>query len=164
MSEIVINIEELTHRFGKNVVLNGFSLQVEAGKTFAFLGLNAAGKTTTIRLLLGLLEVAILDQGHIVKQAAPERLRDQVKQIIFKKEVFVTLPQSIEAIGTRHSGTEVAVTVDNASEVLNMLEVKGLEHRVVDLNLDEIFEAYVSGIRNVPGETTSTPAVLASHP
>ena len=37
-------------------MLRGVTLRVERGKTFAFLGRNAAGKTTTIRMLLGLLK------------------------------------------------------------------------------------------------------------
>ena len=43
-------------------MLRGVTLRVERGKTFAFLGRNAAGKTTTIRMLLGLLK---RDDGSI---------------------------------------------------------------------------------------------------
>jgi ABC-2 type transport system ATP-binding protein len=56
MSEIAINIENLTRDFGSVRALDNLSLEVPAGNIFGFLGPNGAGKTTTIRLLLGLLE------------------------------------------------------------------------------------------------------------
>jgi ABC-type multidrug transport system ATPase subunit len=44
----------LTKRFGKQVVVDGVDLQVPAGSVYGFLGPNGSGKTTTIRMLLGL--------------------------------------------------------------------------------------------------------------
>lgn len=49
-----ISVRGLTKRFGKHEVLRGVDLNVSAGATFAFLGVNGAGKSTTIRTLLGL--------------------------------------------------------------------------------------------------------------
>ncbi len=46
----------LTKRFGDKVALNALSLRVEAGEVVGFLGPNGSGKTTTIRLLMGLLK------------------------------------------------------------------------------------------------------------
>ena len=51
-----IHIENLTRDFGKVRALDGLSLDVPAGIIFGFLGPNGAGETTTINLLLGLLE------------------------------------------------------------------------------------------------------------
>ena len=45
----------------------------------------------------------------------------------------------------RTDGDRVAVTVERAESALRLLGREGIEHRVVDLNLDEIFEAYVAG-------------------
>lgn len=50
-----IETNQLAHRFGKQDVLRGISMQVPAGSIYGFLGPNGAGKTTTLRLLLGLL-------------------------------------------------------------------------------------------------------------
>jgi ABC-2 type transport system ATP-binding protein len=44
----------LTKRFGKQVVVNAVDLLVPAGSVYGFLGPNGSGKTTTIRILLGL--------------------------------------------------------------------------------------------------------------
>ena len=56
MSQPAILTENLTRTFGQIRAVDGLSLEVPAGIIFGFLGPNASGKTTTIGLLLGLLE------------------------------------------------------------------------------------------------------------
>jgi ABC-2 type transport system ATP-binding protein len=51
----VIEINNLTRRYGKLDAVNGLSLTVRAGKCYGFFGRNGAGKTTTIKCLLNLL-------------------------------------------------------------------------------------------------------------
>ncbi|HXU83670.1 MAG TPA: ABC transporter ATP-binding protein, partial [Polyangia bacterium] len=46
----------LTKKFGAKVAVRELSLRVEPGEVMAFLGPNGSGKTTTIRLLMGLLK------------------------------------------------------------------------------------------------------------
>ena len=53
-SEFAIRTEGLTKRFGSQLAVNGVDLRVPSGAVFGFLGPNGSGKTTTIRLLLGL--------------------------------------------------------------------------------------------------------------
>jgi ABC-2 type transport system ATP-binding protein len=50
-----IEVEGLTKRFGDKVAVDHFSLRVERGQIYGFLGPNGSGKTTTIRMLCGLL-------------------------------------------------------------------------------------------------------------
>jgi ABC-2 type transport system ATP-binding protein len=51
----MIDIVEVTKRYGPKVAVQDLSLHVPAGEMFAFLGPNGAGKTTTIKMLCGLL-------------------------------------------------------------------------------------------------------------
>jgi len=51
----VIETELLSKTFGETVAVSELSLRVEAGEVMGFLGPNGSGKTTTIRLLMGLL-------------------------------------------------------------------------------------------------------------
>lgn len=51
----VIHTENLTRRFGDFVAVDHVNLDVAAGQVLGFLGPNGSGKTTTIRMLLGLL-------------------------------------------------------------------------------------------------------------
>jgi ABC-2 type transport system ATP-binding protein len=56
MNSIAIQTQDLTRTFGPVTAVDKLSLEVPAGIIFGFLGPNGSGKTTTIRLLLGLLE------------------------------------------------------------------------------------------------------------
>ena len=51
----VIELQNLTRRYGKLDAVNGLSLTVQAGRCYGFFGRNGAGKTTTIKCLLNLL-------------------------------------------------------------------------------------------------------------
>jgi ABC-2 type transport system ATP-binding protein len=51
----VIEAKGLVKRFGPRTVVDGFSIEVEQGQIYGFLGPNGSGKTTTIRMLCGLL-------------------------------------------------------------------------------------------------------------
>jgi drug efflux transport system ATP-binding protein len=53
---IAIEARHLTRRFGAFVAVNDVSFEVRAGEVFGFLGSNGAGKSTTIRMLCGLLK------------------------------------------------------------------------------------------------------------
>jgi len=55
MTDWVIDVADLSKSFGKRKVVSGLSLQVAKGEICGFLGANGSGKTTTIRMLCGLL-------------------------------------------------------------------------------------------------------------
>src|SRR5512140_2042791 len=55
MTEPVILVENLTRRFGDFVAVDHINFEVQPGEVVGYLGPNGSGKTTTIRMLLGLL-------------------------------------------------------------------------------------------------------------
>ncbi|NJL92845.1 MAG: ABC transporter ATP-binding protein [Anaerolineae bacterium] len=59
----VIDIQNLTHRYGKVVAVEDVSFSVKRGEIFGFLGPNGAGKTTTIRTILDLIRPT---QGQVL--------------------------------------------------------------------------------------------------
>jgi len=52
----VLNISNLTKKFGNFTALDGVNLEVNTGEVYGFIGPNGAGKSTTIRVLLGILK------------------------------------------------------------------------------------------------------------
>src|SRR5882672_10442038 len=54
-SELAIDVKGLTKKFGARTVVKDFDIQVPKGQVWGFLGPNGSGKTTTIRMLCGLL-------------------------------------------------------------------------------------------------------------
>jgi ABC-type multidrug transport system ATPase subunit len=55
MTELAVASEQLTKRFGRQVAVDTLDLAVPRGSVYGFLGPNGSGKTTTIRMLLGLI-------------------------------------------------------------------------------------------------------------
>ncbi|HEU4380599.1 MAG TPA: ABC transporter ATP-binding protein [Hyphomicrobiaceae bacterium] len=53
--EVVIDVQGLTKSFDGRVVVRNLSMQVKRGQIYGFLGPNGSGKTTTLRMLCGLL-------------------------------------------------------------------------------------------------------------
>lgn len=50
----MIEVRELTKRFGRTVAVDGLTFHVKPGRVTGFLGPNGAGKSTTMRVILGL--------------------------------------------------------------------------------------------------------------
>ena len=55
MADPIILARGLSKRFGEFTAVDAIDLEVERGVIFAFLGANGSGKSTTIRMLIGLL-------------------------------------------------------------------------------------------------------------
>jgi len=56
VSDVAIEVKDLTRRFGDFTAVDRISFDVRVGEVFGFLGANGAGKTTAMRMLIGLLE------------------------------------------------------------------------------------------------------------
>ncbi len=56
MTDPVISVQNLTRRFGNFVAVDHINFEVQGGEVIGYLGPNGSGKTTTIRMLLGLLK------------------------------------------------------------------------------------------------------------
>ena len=54
-SDLVIDVQGITKRFGNRTVVNNIPMQVHRGEIYGFLGPNGSGKTTFLRILCGLL-------------------------------------------------------------------------------------------------------------
>lgn len=53
--ENIIQVQNLTKKFGSFTAVNSISFNVKKGEIFGFLGANGAGKTTAIKMLIGIL-------------------------------------------------------------------------------------------------------------
>src|SRR5712691_11600839 len=50
-SDKIVQVENLSKKYGDNIAVNGISFSLTKGEVFAFLGPNGAGKTTTVEIL-----------------------------------------------------------------------------------------------------------------
>lgn len=131
MNDWAINVKNLTKKFGNKTVVNNIDLQVPKGKIYGFLGPNGSGKTTTIRMLCGLLTP---DGGEgtclgfdILKQS----------KIIRKKVGYMTQKFSFWEDLTIRENLEFTAKIyglDNIKERTNQtLEKLGLTNRAEQL-------------------------------
>ena len=78
--DLAIETRGLTKRFGHQTAVDAVDLRVPAGSVFGFLGPNGSGKTTTIRVLLGL-AAATSGQVQLLGQPMPNRLAGVLPQV-----------------------------------------------------------------------------------
>jgi ABC-2 type transport system ATP-binding protein len=100
VSEPIIAATGLTKRFGAFTAVDDLTLAVEPGAIFAFLGANGSGKSTTIRMLIGLLEPtagAIRVDGIDVIEH-PRRVRERIGYMGQKVSLYqgITLRENVE--------------------------------------------------------------------
>lgn len=77
----ILEIKDLTKKYGRKKALNNFSLEVEGGKVIGILGPNGSGKTTLIKLITGL-----------IHQNSGSLLVDGEKVGVYTKEIVSYLP------------------------------------------------------------------------
>lgn len=79
-ADLVIETAGLTKRLGGRDVVNGIDLAVPRGSVFGFLGPNGSGKTTTIRILLGLAS-ATSGEVRVLGQDIPRALQEVLPRV-----------------------------------------------------------------------------------
>jgi len=96
----IIAARGLTRRFGDFVAVDALDLAVEPGSIFAFLGANGSGKSTTMRMLIGLLTptagTVVVDGVDVIR--SPRRVRDRVGYMGQKVSLYqgLSLRENIE--------------------------------------------------------------------
>jgi ABC-2 type transport system ATP-binding protein len=100
MSEPIIRTTGLTKRFGDFTAVDDLSIAVEPGTIFAFLGGNGSGKSTTIRMLIGLLQPTagqiMVDGVDVIR--TPRRVRDHIGYMGQKVSLYqgLSLRENVE--------------------------------------------------------------------
>jgi len=100
MAEPIIRTRGLTKRFGDFTAVDHLDLEVERGHIFAFLGANGSGKSTTIRMLIGILKPT---EGEITVDGVdvihtPRRVRDRIGYMGQKVSLYqgLSLRENVE--------------------------------------------------------------------
>jgi ABC-2 type transport system ATP-binding protein len=98
-----IDVQRLTRKFGSFTAVDGVSFQVARGEIFGFLGANGAGKSTTIRMLCGLLAPTsgTARVGGVDVAADPEGVKRSIGYMSQKFSLYeaLTVDQNIRFFG-----------------------------------------------------------------
>jgi ABC-2 type transport system ATP-binding protein len=127
----IISVRELTKRFGNFTAVDQISFTVYAGEVVGYLGPNGSGKTTTIRMLLGLLRptsgsATVL--GYDIERD-PEPIRRQVGYMSQKFALYHEL--TVEENLTFYAGVYGVRDRARLAEVLDLMGLQGLERERV---------------------------------
>jgi ABC-2 type transport system ATP-binding protein len=128
VSAPAISAVGLTRRFGGFTAVDGVTFEVERGEIFGYLGANGAGKSTTIRMLTGLLAPtsgAATVAGHDVA-AAPESVKSSIGYMSQKFSLYLDLPvlENLLFFGGAY-GLSGAALRRRADEVLELTGLEG---------------------------------------
>ncbi|KAA3645515.1 MAG: ABC transporter ATP-binding protein [Chloroflexi bacterium] len=131
MAEHVIRTQELTKRFDDFTAVNQVSFQVQEGEVVGYLGPNGSGKTTTIRMLLGLLlptsgEAFVLGRDI---QSQAEDIRTQVGYMSQKFALYddLTPTENLEF----YAGIYGVARKESAREVMAQVGIEGIQDELV---------------------------------
>jgi ABC-2 type transport system ATP-binding protein len=128
MSDHAIDAHGLTRRFGKFTAVDAITVQVEQGEVFGFLGANGAGKTTAIRMLIGVLAPtsgsARVAGYDITTQAEQVRRRIGYMSQRFSLYEDLTVQENITLYGGIY-GVSNRDIVQRTGDILSRI---GLEH------------------------------------
>jgi ABC-2 type transport system ATP-binding protein len=131
----MIQLIDLTKRYGKLAAVNGLNLEVPAGEIFGFLGPNGAGKTTTIRVMMGILKATsgrvLLDGHDVVNDAqAAKAIAGFIpdRPFIYEK---LTGGEFLRFVGKLH-GIEPVRLEERITELLEHLELSPWKHELVE--------------------------------
>ncbi|MBI3516852.1 MAG: ABC transporter ATP-binding protein [Proteobacteria bacterium] len=95
---MLLELDNVAGRYGRNAVLHGVSAAVGAGELVALVGSNGAGKTTLLRVISGVGPAStgrIRFAGHDIARLAPDRrVRLGIAQVPEGRQVFA--PQSVD--------------------------------------------------------------------
>ena len=128
MTDVAVDIRELTRRFGALTAVSRLTLAVQRGEVFGLLGPNGSGKTTTIRMLCGLLEPSEGDAtvAGVDVRAAPERVKTQIGYMSQRFGLYedLTVRENLEFYGGIY-GLSGAAQRDRTDQVVAFLGIGG---------------------------------------
>src|ERR1700689_5290914 len=133
MSDIAISADKLTKRFGKFTAVDEISFEIPYGSIFGFLGANGAGKSTTIRMLCGILNPTS-GTGKVSGfdvQTQPEQIKTVIGYVSQRFSLYsdLNVGENLNFYG-RIYGLEGNALTDRIKDVLTLTGVDRFQKRL----------------------------------
>lgn len=129
VQEPVVRIQGVSKKIGSKTLIDNLTLDIPPGQVYGFLGPNGSGKTTTIRMMVGLMSITqgdILIQGSSIKSDF-ERAVSHVGAIVENPEMykFLTGYQNMVHYARMSPGI-------TRERIMEAVERVGMQHRIHD--------------------------------
>ncbi|MEM7375255.1 MAG: ABC transporter ATP-binding protein [Bacteroidota bacterium] len=134
MESTVIQVNNLTKKFGAFKAVDAISFEVQAGEIFGFLGANGAGKTTAMRMLTGLSRPSSGEAsvaGYDVYRQA-EQIKQNIGYMSQKFSLYedLSVKQNIRFYGGIYGMSRQAIR-DKTEEILQNLQLESVAKQLV---------------------------------
>lgn len=125
MSALAIDVRGLTKRFGRKVAVDHVDIQVPQGQVWGFLGPNGSGKTTTIRMLCGLLRPDAGEGtclGHDIRRET-DRIKREVGYMTQRFSYWedLSIRENLEFVARVYEVKDPRAKVDETLERLGLV-------------------------------------------
>ncbi|MCE7697317.1 MAG: ABC transporter ATP-binding protein [Methanobacterium paludis] len=129
MVEVVLNLDNIHKFYGDFEALRGISFEIEEGQIFGYLGPNGSGKTTTIKLLLGLIKpssgnIHILGEDPYPDTIGAKNVRQRIGSMLEFNGLYENLT-GLENIvfWANLYGIEGKIALERAKNVIEMVKL-----------------------------------------
>ena len=128
-ADFAIVSEELTKRFGQQTAVNSIDLAVPSGSVFGFLGPNGSGKTTSIRMFLGLVQPTS-GTVRVLGERMPDRLHTVLPRVgaLVEGPAFYPYLSGIDNLRRYDSADRYASSRSRSARIDSALERVGLSN------------------------------------
>lgn len=131
MSAAVVEVRNLTKRFGDFTAVDGISFEIRPGEILGLLGPNGAGKTTTIQMLLGLVTPTA---GSIRMFGLDlQTHREEILQHVNFSSTYISMPYSLtveenlSVVGRLYGLSNISRRID---DIVKKLEMEEFRHKL----------------------------------
>ncbi|EMQ95033.1 putative ABC transporter ATP-binding protein [Xanthomarina gelatinilytica] len=130
----VIQVEDLTKMFGDFKAVNGITFEVKKGEIFGFLGANGAGKTTAMKMLIGI-SIPTSGKAHVAGFDVFTQAEDIKKNIGYMSQKFalyddLTVKENISFFGGIYGLTKARIK-EKTKELIEDLGLQEVSNQLV---------------------------------
>ncbi|MBJ8027955.1 ABC transporter ATP-binding protein [Bacillus cereus group sp. N21] len=132
MGNVVVKLENVHKKIGKNEIIRGLSFEVREGEVYGFLGPNGSGKTTTIRMMTGLISMTkgdITICGHSIRTER-EKALEEIGAIVENPELYdyMTGMQNLKHFANM---AVKPISKERITEIVKLVELEHAIHKKV---------------------------------